>query len=58
MDSAGGRGRWDTHVMPRVVWAVMSVLCLTLAAALLIESYEEYAGVVAAVGAAAAVNVL
>ena len=42
--------------MPRPVWAAISLACGALAAVLLSASYEEYAAVVAAVGAAAAVN--
>ena len=42
--------------LPKILWLVTVVLCLVAAGVLLLSEYLGYAGVVFAVGLAAAIN--
>lgn len=44
--------------LPRLSWIVTVVVCLLAALLLLLNGYVGYAGILLAVGAAAAVNLL
>jgi hypothetical protein len=44
--------------LSRIAWIVTVAICLVAALLLLLEGYYGYSGVLLAVGAAAAVNVL
>jgi len=61
--SPGGHSRrpgTDNEAVPlsRISWWVTVVVCLVAALLLLLNGYQGYSGVLLAVGAAAAVNLL
>jgi uncharacterized membrane protein len=48
--------RHDTRV-PRIAWLTVVVICLIATVLLLVSQYYGYAGVLAAIGLSAAINV-